>query len=881
MIRDETAPRATPENIDAALRGLRAINRLIISERDPEALLRGAAAALVEARGFSAVCLARVEGDVLMQLAIAGDPALSDALASSPSGLPECLRLAIAEGAAVVRGAGHPACDGCALVELLPQEQAVVALPIQHAGERLGGLLAVTAPGAERLDDEVALLGELAADLGIGLHGLARDAALRESEGRLRLLTERVTDVLWVYDLSAARFAHVSPSIERLRGFTAQEVLGETLLAAVTEPSRGHLLRVLPGRLEAFERGREETHVDELEQPCKDGTTVWVEMSTRLVRDESTGHVLVYGTSRDITDRRRAEQALRERLALQEQLAGIAQSAPGLIHSYRIRPDGTACMPFSTPAIVDVLGVTQDEAARADTWMVNIHAADRARSAEAVQAAARALAPWHDTWRYQHPTKGLRWLEGWSVPRPDSDGGIDWHGFIMDVTDRRQAEVALTDAEERQRLALDAADLGTFRHDLVTNRVELDERACRHLGIEHRSHDIVDFFTRFEPDAVARLLDARDRALAPDGDGRSEVTHLVTLPNGERRWLSLYFKLSFVGEGEACRPVASFGVVRDITQQKQAEDALRALTAELEQRVAERTAELARAARAKDDFLASMSHELRTPLNGVLGTCEVIAEGVYGPVSDTQRAALGRVGESGRHLLALINDILDVAKIEAGKLDLDLAPVAIGEVCRAGLRLVQEPARRKGLTIATTVDPALPLVFADERRLKQVLVNLLTNAVKFTPDGGQIGVDAALSRDQSALDLVVWDSGVGIAAADVPRLFQPFVQLDSSLARQHSGTGLGLALVRRLVEQHGGSVAVESEPGRGARFTVKLPLRRAGASHPARVSSAVPPSAAPITAPARHVLIADDDETNTLTLVDFLGVHGWVVHVAR
>jgi signal transduction histidine kinase len=245
----------------------------------------------------------------------------------------------------------------------------------------------------------------------------------------------------------------------------------------------------------------------------------------------------------------------------------------------------------------------------------------------------------------------------------------------------------------------------------------------------------------------------------------------------------------------------------------------------LEARVAERTAELARAARAKDEFLAGMSHELRTPLNGILGLTEVFAEGIYGDVSDRQRAALDRITESGRHLLALINDILDVAKVEAGKIDLSLAPVEVGELCRAAVRLVQDQAHRKRITVAIALRGRPRQLVADERRLKQVLVNLLTNAVKFTPDGGHVALEAEQDEARDALVLAVRDDGVGIAEGDLPRLFQPFVQLDSRLSRQHAGTGLGLALVRRLVDLHGGEVTVESEIGRGSRFTVALPYR--------------------------------------------------------
>jgi CheY-like chemotaxis protein len=237
--------------------------------------------------------------------------------------------------------------------------------------------------------------------------------------------------------------------------------------------------------------------------------------------------------------------------------------------------------------------------------------------------------------------------------------------------------------------------------------------------------------------------------------------------------------------------------------------------------------------RAKTNFIATISHELRTPLNAILGLSEALQEEVYGPLNDRQRRSLHSIEESGRHLLELINDILDLAKIGAGKLELDLEPVSIETICQASLRLIKQIAHKKGLSVAMTIDPAVTLLNVDARRLKQMLVNLLSNAVKFTPEGGSIGLEVVGDVARQAVDLTVWDTGIGIMHDQMTRLFQPFVQLDSRLARQYEGTGLGLALVYRMVELHGGSVAVTSEVDHGSRFTVALPW------HPAHVGAQV------------------------------------------
>jgi len=306
--------------------------------------------------------------------------------------------------------------------------------------------------------------------------------------------------------------------------------------------------------------------------------------------------------------------------------------------------------------------------------------------------------------------------------------------------------------------------------------------------------------------------------------------------------------------------------------------------ADQERRLTEKNEALSRAARLKDEFLSSMSHELRTPLNAVIGMSESLIEGTYGDLDDEQCRALGLIESSGRHLLELINDILDLSRIEADRLELDLTDVDVTAVCRAAMAMVGPAAQKKDLTLRTMLDGAVSRVCADERRLTQILVNLLSNAVKFTPEGGAVTLSVTGQPRRGVLELAVADTGIGIASEDLSRLFQRFSQLDSSLARKHNGTGLGLVLTKRMAMLHGGDVAVESTPGRGSTFTVTLPWASgtSAASAPVvRPSSETALMRAPSDdASARHLLIVDDNPGNLRVVADFLRARGYRVELA-
>lgn len=314
-----------------------------------------------------------------------------------------------------------------------------------------------------------------------------------------------------------------------------------------------------------------------------------------------------------------------------------------------------------------------------------------------------------------------------------------------------------------------------------------------------------------------------------------------------------------------------------------AEERTDRLTDELEHRVQERTAQLERASQAKSEFLAAMSHELRTPLNAIIGFAELLEERIPGPLTDKQLRYIQHVLRGGRHLLALINDILDLGKIEAGVLRLHLERISVADLLQGALLGMRQSAIKKDISLSLEIARPLLDIPADPIRLRQVVDNLLSNAIKFTMPGGAVHISARRvqgsafrmqgesgpdhepptmyrERDRDFVEIAVRDTGIGIRPEDLPKLFTPFTQLDQSLARRHEGTGLGLALSKRLVDLHRGRIWAESPgEGNGSTFRVLLPLGESGG-------------------PLLQILLVDDEAGFRMALETILRKSGYTVH---
>jgi PAS domain S-box-containing protein len=454
-------------------------------------------------------------------------------------------------------------------------------------------------------------------------------------------------------------------------------------------------------------------------------------------------------------------------------------------------------------------------------------------------------------------------------------------GIVMDISDRYAMQEALRRSEERARATLRALPDLVFRVDGEGKYLDFMVPPQGRYLVDPQQLIGKNFYDAFPIPTSAIYAERKYAALQ-----QALVTQTVQIYEQQ------------IDVGDQCRyeevRVAPCGndevvfFIRDISDRKQAEAQLQRTNQEL-----------ARATRLKDEFLANMSHELRTPLNAILGMTEGLQEQVFGKISDRQLKALQAIESSGSHLLELINDILDLSKIAAGQIELDCALTSVNHLCQSSLTFIRQQAMQKRIQIHTKIQTNLPDLLVDERRIRQALINLLSNAVKFTPAEGNITLEVSRIRSITSfpeenkeeakeyLKIEVIDTGIGIAAENIQKLFKPFVQIDSALNRQYEGTGLGLSLVKQMVELHGGKVGLTSELGIGSRFFIELPYSsNVGCSsemfdrdQTATISQLDTPTTGKSQLPL--ILIAEDNEANIMTISSYLSAKGYRIVLAK
>lgn len=782
------------------------------------------------------------------------------------------------------------------------------------------------------------------------------ELALRASEARFAAVFQSSPDAMLITRISDGLILCANTQFTQLLGYSLEEAIGQTTLGLqlwTNSTDRDSMVAHLQANssLQNYETSYQ----------SKAGETRIGLFSCQVI--ELSGQNCILSVVRDISDRKQIETALREseeRLRIALEAAHMGSWDWNVITNQIIWSESLEQLMGLQPGTFD---------GRFETFTAMLHPADRQRVLEAITCSIEQDNEYDIEFRFIKPDGRVRWAASkGNVLRNLSGQAIRMVGVDMDITDRKQAELALQELNQSlegivaERTAALRASETQIRQQAnreallreITQRIRqsLDlptifDTACQEIlrwsqadrvcifqfdrdsrfndgkfiaeavlpgfpsvlatpvhlhcfgdqfvtlyqqGQVHVIQDIYDSSLQNTHRDILAQLQIRSNLVVPLFQTRALwgllCIHQCLAP---RQWQPFEIQVAQEITNQLEIAVQQASLFDQLQQQLIERQETQQLLTERNQQLAISNQELAHATRLKDEFLANMSHELRTPLNAILGMTEGLQDRVFGVVNDQQLKALGTVKQAGLHLLSLINDILDLAKVESGQIELNCAPTAVMALCQSSLDFIRQQAFKKQIQFELKSSSNLPELFVDELRIRQALVNLLNNAVKFTPEGGQILLEVSwpisLQEDETGrewLRFAVIDTGIGIVPENIPRLFQPFIQIDSALARQYEGTGLGLALVKRLVELHGGHVGVTSEVGVGSCFTIDLPGTITQPSTPVQSQVDSQPelsqtnqSASPL------ILLVEDNEDNVTTIAAYLEVKGNRMLVAR
>ncbi len=699
---------------------------------------------------------------------------------------------------------------------------------------------------------------------------------------------------------------------ERMLGYTAAEVMNKNTPADISDPqeviARAKALSIelgtpiTPG-FEAlvFKASRGIEDIYELTYIRKDGSRFPAVVSVTALRDAQEGIIgyLLIGT--DNTARKQAEEALLKAGALQSAIfssanfSSIATDAKGVIQIFNVGAEkmlgytAAEVMNKITPADISD---PQEVVARARTLSAELGTAITPGFEALVFKASRGI---EDIYELTYIRKdGSRFPAVVSVTalRDAQEGIIGYLLIGTDNTARKQIE------EERMKLDQRLRDQHFYNRSLLESNIDAlmttDPR-----GIITDANKQMEGLTGCTRDELIgapfkNYFTDPNRAEAGINQVLSEgkVTNYELTARARNGTLTVvsYNASTFHDRDRVLQGV--FAAARDVTELKL-----------FEQRLQQKNVELEEASRMKSEFLANMSHELRTPLNAIIGFSEVLVDGLLGEMTDQQRGFIADIYSSGKHLLSLINDILDLSKVEAGKMTLDLEPVQVYSLFANSLSIIREKAAARSIRLVMDAPKELGSIRGDARKIKQIVYNLLSNAVKFSSEGGVVTLQASrvpradvgqvsessIGRnfpleDNEFLEFLkisVTDDGIGISPDGLESLYKPFSQIDSGLARKFEGTGLGLAMVKLLADLHGGAVAVESEVGKGSRFTVWLPFRpsEAGILTPTKPLAALAEEAA-LPGALTALVVEDDFKSADLIRVQLEAEGFLVLHAA-
>jgi PAS domain S-box-containing protein len=681
------------------------------------------------------------------------------------------------------------------------------------------------------------------------------DEELRQGESRLRSLFEHGEDLIVACRLDGT-ITNVNRAIEKTLGWAREELIGHNIARIVTPAS----VELGQERVRRALAGEKLPKIFELEAVRRDRILVPAEGWAHFIRDAEGRPIEQLGVFRDITERRRAEEATREG---EERYRSLFDNANDSILTFTL--DGVVTS--VNRAYERLTGWTRDELVGLN-WGVLIAPVDRERMADRTRRAlaGEKLASLFEVRTLCKDGRTVP-LEGRTRMQRDRDGRpMAFQGIYRDVTERTRAEEALRKSEDRYRAMFGEAEerrqvLDRLYRVMASMQVSLNSQD-RLRGFVEGVHEVLGF-DRFyvalaSPDLkvfevvaaagvemferlplspaagplyhafatrqpLAILTDEDLQHVPPVGADYRDRTYfrsrrfiVAPLIAGDR-----VIGVASADNKTTRRPITPANVELFTLVSQQLATALE--EARLYAEIERKSAQLELASRHKSEFLANMSHELRTPLNAIIGFSEVLSERMFGELNDKQKEYVIDIHASGQHLLSLINDILDLSKIEAGRMELDVTTFDLPQAIDDAVTLMRERAGQRGIVLQAKVAEPIRGIQADERKIKQVLLNLLSNAIKFTPAGGRVNVHAMQTDD--SVEVSVSDTGVGIAPEDQDTVFEEFRQVGASAAK-HEGTGLGLALCRKFLELHGGTIWVKSQVGSGSTFAFTIPVTR-------------------------------------------------------
>jgi PAS domain S-box-containing protein len=624
------------------------------------------------------------------------------------------------------------------------------------------------------------------------------EESLAAHEREFRVLAENLPDPIFRYDRNCRR-VYVNPAAERVTATPADQLLGKlTVECGAVESASAE--RATVAIREVLATGERRSLFVEY---IVDGKTS--EYQGLLVPEfDANGQVAtVLAIAHEVTDLRAAERRAENFFA----------NMPGFAYTFSLSPEGRMSFPFASRGVEEIFGLRPEDIREdAAPLLALANFEDRSRIAAEVSESARTLHPFQIDARVQRPDQPERWIECHSIPERQADGGVLWHGIMLDITERKAVENSLLESRKMLSESQRIAHVGSWEYDIANDT---------HLWSD-------ELFRIFEIDPVTQGASYEGCINATHPDDREAIArtyiesvetgkpyeseHRLLFPDGRIKYVRERCETICTADGT---PLRSQGMMQDITDFKRYEAARESALAEA-----------VRLAKARSEFLAQMSHELRTPLNGILGYTQILQRDTT--LSERNADALKIIRDSGEHLLSLIEDILDLARIEAGRFQLDLSNISLATFLRIVANIVGLKAKQKGIEFSTDLAADLPAgIRGDDKRLRQVLLNLLSNAIKFTDQGRVVLRIRRVTPSRLAFE--VEDTGVGIAAHELETIFQPFEQAGDTKQRL-GGSGLGLAISRQLVRLMGGDITVESRIGEGSifRFELELPAVEIG-----------------------------------------------------